>query len=393
MLVSIDGLRPDYVVGDAPRARAPNLRQFVTGGTYATGVRGVVPTVTYPSHATLITGVSPAEHGVLNNHYPEPTRTTRRWYWSARALRTESLWSAASQAGLTTANIQWPGSVDLDVDQNVPAIWGVAPEVFQTMSSPGLVPDDFVADDGSRVAIFERLYARDRPDFVTLYIGAVDTAAHAHGPFAPETLAAVEQADMLIARIRDAAHDAVICVVSDHGMAQASSYVRVNSAFRKAGLIDVDDEGQITKWRAFLWSTAGMGALMVADGDDQAADQATAIARQLAADPTSGIESVLSPNDPALEGSFADAVAVLVARPGFVFATSAKGDALVSEAGSIGAHGYPPQGRDMDGAFFLLGPHVPRGRDLGRIDMIDVAPTIAHILAIPLPTARGRNVL
>ena len=136
-----------------------------------------------------------------------------------------------------------------------------------------------------------------------------------------------------------------------------------------------------------------MGALMVADGDDEAADQASAIVRRLSVDPASGIEAVLPPDDPALEGSFADSIAVLVARPGFVFATSAAGDALFSDAGAIGAHGYPPQRPDMDGAFFLAGPGVARGRSVGRIDMADVAPTIAHILGIPLPAARGRNVL
>src|SRR5580704_1638767 len=65
VVISVDGLRPDYVTqADAHGAKIPNLRRFLKEGTYADGVQGVVPTVTYPSHTTLMTGVWPAKHGI-----------------------------------------------------------------------------------------------------------------------------------------------------------------------------------------------------------------------------------------------------------------------------------------------------------------------------------------
>jgi len=82
VLLSIDGLKPDYVL-DADRhgLKVPNLRRLVAEGAAATGVQGVTPTVTYPSHTTLVTGVSPAIHGILNNSPFDPMNTNASgWY-------------------------------------------------------------------------------------------------------------------------------------------------------------------------------------------------------------------------------------------------------------------------------------------------------------------------
>jgi len=107
VLISIDGLRPDYVTSaDAHGARIPNLRGFLRDGTYADGVQGVLPTVTYPSHTTLVTGVWPARHGIWNNVVFDPLRKNDEgWYWYAEDIRVPTLWDAAAHAGLTTASI------------------------------------------------------------------------------------------------------------------------------------------------------------------------------------------------------------------------------------------------------------------------------------------------
>ena len=102
LLISVDGLRPDYVThADEHHLRIPTLRRTMADGTYAEGVNGVFPTVTYPSHTTLVTGVWPAEHGILNN-----TRIRSRaqpfdaWYWYTDQIKTPTIWSAAHAAGL-----------------------------------------------------------------------------------------------------------------------------------------------------------------------------------------------------------------------------------------------------------------------------------------------------
>src|SRR6202158_6376646 len=108
-MISIDGLRPDYITAaDAHGAKVPNLRRFLKEGAYAEGVAGVVPTVTYPSHTTLMTGVWPAKHGILANTTFDPLQKNYQgWYWYNEDIRVPTLWDAAAQAGRVTASVQW----------------------------------------------------------------------------------------------------------------------------------------------------------------------------------------------------------------------------------------------------------------------------------------------
>ena len=128
-MISVDGLKPEYVLdADAHGLKIPFLRSLMQDGAYARGVTGVWPTVTYPSHTTLLTGVSPAEHGIYNNLEFDPKGTfANAWYWYAQQIRVPTLWQAAHEAGLSTASIGWPVSVGATaVDFLIPEYWRVA---------------------------------------------------------------------------------------------------------------------------------------------------------------------------------------------------------------------------------------------------------------------------
>src|SRR5271168_1911827 len=114
VIISVDGMRPDYITeADAHGAKVPNLRRFLIEGTFAEGVVGVVPTVTYPSHTTLVTGVWPADHGVHANGEFDPSNTIfDEWYWYASEIKSPTLWEAARKAGMVTASVSWPVTVD-----------------------------------------------------------------------------------------------------------------------------------------------------------------------------------------------------------------------------------------------------------------------------------------
>ncbi|MEI9851435.1 MAG: ectonucleotide pyrophosphatase/phosphodiesterase [Sphingomonas sp.] len=126
LLISIDGLRPaDVIEAEQRGLKIPNLRRFVTEGAYATGVRGVLPTVTYPSHVTLITGASPARHGVFSNTTFDPGQINAGgWYWYAEDIKLPTLWSAAAAAGKSVGNVHWPVSVGAaGITWNLPQVW------------------------------------------------------------------------------------------------------------------------------------------------------------------------------------------------------------------------------------------------------------------------------
>ncbi len=125
LLISVDGMKPEAVLdAQSHGLKLPNLRAFMTDGAYAQGVRGVLPTLTYPSHTTLLTGASPAKHGIFDNTTFDPLlRNQRGWYWYAEDIKVPTLWAAAAAANLKTANVYWPVSVGAKISYNLPQIW------------------------------------------------------------------------------------------------------------------------------------------------------------------------------------------------------------------------------------------------------------------------------
>ncbi len=147
VLISVDGLRPDYVTAaDEHGAKVPNLRKMMKEGAYAEGVTGVIATVTYPSHTTLVTGVWPAQHGIWANTTFDPLQKNYQgWYWYAEDIRVPTLWDAARQAGWTTASIQWPVTVGAKITWDIPEVWRAAtPEdakLVRALTTPGLMAE------------------------------------------------------------------------------------------------------------------------------------------------------------------------------------------------------------------------------------------------------------
>ena len=132
--------RPDAVgyIDPALAARTPNLRRLAQEGVWADGVVGVTPTVTYPSHTTLITGVEPARHGIYDNRILDPeNRSNGAWYWYTRAIQVQTLPGAVRGRGLTAAGVTWPVSIGMDLDFNAPEYMGTSrhPEGVQLLAA------------------------------------------------------------------------------------------------------------------------------------------------------------------------------------------------------------------------------------------------------------------
>src|SRR5271167_1895336 len=128
LMISVDGMKPEYALdANAYMLKIPFLRSVMRDGAYARGVIGVWPTVTYPNHTTLLTGVTPAEHGIYNNLEFDPKHDfAESWFWYADQIRAPTLWQAAHDAGLSTASVGWPVSVGAtQVDFLIPEYWRI----------------------------------------------------------------------------------------------------------------------------------------------------------------------------------------------------------------------------------------------------------------------------
>ncbi len=411
LLISVDGLKPEAVLAAQEHGlKLPNLVRLTEDGTYSSGVRGVLPTVTYPSHVTLLTGVSPAKHGISANTTFDPfNQNDKGWYWYAEDIKVPTLWDAAHTAGLTTASVYWPVSVGAHIDYNLPQIWrtGTADDLKlqRALSTPGLEPEltaalgrypggmeETVDADEIRTRFAVRILATRHPAFMTVYLTGLDTEQHASGPFSADSNAVLERLDALVGQLRAAAEEAApgrayVCVVSDHGFAGVQHDVNLYEAFLDAGLFTMDAAQHIVSWKAMPWPAGGAAAVVLRDPADQAiAARVDALLHRWAADPANGIDRILNREELHAAGGFPEAAFFVSFKIGYELGYAFT-PPLVSAPTNRGMHGYLPSNPEMLSSFFLVGPGVARGRSLGEIDMRQIAPTLARILQLGLPDA------
>jgi predicted AlkP superfamily pyrophosphatase or phosphodiesterase len=215
ILVSIDGFRWDY----RQKYSAPTLDQLARSGAHATRMTPSYPSKTFPNHYTLVTGLRPGRHGIVNNWFHDPAlrdnftmeRTEPAW-WDGG----EPIWVTAEKQGVRSACYFWPGSES--------AIHGVRPQLLKPFLKK-LTPQERVAG----VLEWFALPAEQRPRLATLYFDTVDTAGHDFGPDSPEVAAAIKEVDSAIAALlaglerlglRESAN---LVFVADHGMSEIST--------------------------------------------------------------------------------------------------------------------------------------------------------------------------
>ncbi|RZJ03065.1 MAG: alkaline phosphatase family protein [Brevundimonas sp.] len=362
ILVSIDGFRPDYL----DRGLTPVLSGIAADG--ATGpMRPSFPSVTFPNHYTLVTGLHPDHHGVVGNTMVDaelgrftmrtPEAVTDRRWWD----QGEPIWVTAEKAGLVTATMFWPGS-EADIGGVRPTHWR---PFDQAVSSEARV---------DQVLAWLDLPVGERPDLTTLYFDIVDTAGHQNGPAAAETGEAVRAVDAAVGRLveglkaRGLYDRTVLVVVSDHGMA-ATSPTRVTVLDE---LID-PDAVQIVYGGAVSF-------LNPAPGREAEVEAALLGARPhldcwRKADIPARFVLGSNPRVPAI---------VCLSETGWLLATRAR---PITREG--GAHGYDNTAPDMAALFIAHGPGVLPGRRLTDLDSVDVQPFLGRLLRIPVPATDG----
>jgi predicted AlkP superfamily pyrophosphatase or phosphodiesterase len=421
VMVSVDGMKPEYVThADEHSAKVPNLRRMMREGTYAEGVEGVIPTVTYASHTALVTGVWPAKHGIYANTLFDPLdRGKMAWYWYAEDIKVPTLWDVAREAGRTTASVQWPVTVGAKITWDIPEVWRAGDasdlKLIRAVSTPGLLEeaekemgayrggiDTAVEADEVRAKYAEWILEKKRPGLLLLHLLALDHLEHETGPFSGEDIAALERLDAAIGKLRATAERVfpgrvIFAVVSDHGFVKVEKQTNFGPAFVKAGLITLDAKEKAADWKAFPWVTGGSAAIVLKDPKDEAVkSQVRALLAKLAGDaasgPANGIDRVLEADDLHARGGYPTASFFVGLKPGWKTGNSLTGP-VVENIKTGGAHGALNDLPELRSAFFVMGPGVPAGKDLGVIDMRNIAPTLAHLAGLEMPSAEGKNLL
>jgi predicted AlkP superfamily pyrophosphatase or phosphodiesterase len=260
--------------------------------------------------------------------------------------------------------------------------------------------EDTVEADAVRTKFATALLREQQPDLMAVHLIALDGTEHRDGPWVASAHRTLEALDAMVGELAAAAWandpDGVVAVVSDHGFIATHTAVNLRVPLVAAGLITLASPPSlgaapaIADWRAQLWPSGGTAAVVLRDrSDPELRMEVQRVLDELRDDPANGIARILTGAELAGSGAPADGVGadfVVELAPGYYAGTALHGD-LRTPATSKGTHGYLPERPEMHASFFMKGKGIA-ARNLGVIDMRQIAPTFAAVLRIELPHAR-----
>jgi len=365
VLVSLDGFRWDF----PDLHDTPALDRLAANGVRAERMIPVFPTLTFPNHYSIATGLYPASHRLIGNTFPNADLS--EWYSLRRREAVqdgkwyagEPVWVAAEKAGMVTAAYFFVGT-EADI-QDVPMTYW---HPFDA-SVPGM-------DRVRQVIDWLSMPEDRRPHFITLYFEDVDTMTHRYGPGSEQSVAAVERVDGYLGALLDGiarlpvADDVYVVIVSDHGLMEKKIDETIFVLDTVADLegLSVVDHGAA----AFIYFPEANPERAIAIRD--AINDAWAFGEAMLREETPPAWRVTE------EAGFAEII--VQADPGYLVYSTAER----VQRRSMGDHGWAPEAEDMHAFFIAAGPRLPEGRLIGPVNTVDVYPMLMEILGLPIAT-------
>lgn len=445
ILVTIDGF-PGRMLDDI-HTHIPNIRALAAEGASAKGMRVCTPSITWPNHTTLITGVTPRKHSVLFNGVlahgsaPQvaPANGTNkidpliRKYdpdnlpvgsvqvrvdpnaTAAQLVAVPTLFDVFHKAGLSTAGVNWPctrssPSLDDDLPDSPDTLNFTTPRLRAELAAAHILPSEKQADFAAlgqpqRDEVWTKtacyLVQKRMPNFMAFHLLNTDSTHHKYGPETMASYTALALADRfigdLIAAVNASGHreQTTFIIAADHGFASATNLIQPNVAFRMAGLLQLTNKNAIASARVQCISEGGSGFIYLNNAATRDEDRKKAVEILGALE---GVSEVI-PADrfaalgipDAGQGGSPD----LILRPkiGYGVGGAAAGESAVipiTPALSSGYHGYVADEPLMNALFVASGRGIKKGVRLEQTENVNVAPTVAHLLGQKLENADGK---
>jgi alkaline phosphatase D len=356
VLVSMDAFRWDY----NQIYKTPNLNKLAEDGVKAGRLIPSFPTVTFPNHYTIATGLYPDHHGLVNNNFPAPELGLYYRMGDRTAVENpafyggEPIWKTAEDQGIKSASFYWVGS-------EAP-IGGMHPSYWKKF-------DETVAFESRIDTVIKWLSypLEKRPGFITLYFEEPDATSHSYGPVSAETRKAVQRLDSLIGVLRFKLSELPfskrvnLIVVSDHGMSPVSSQRYIN-------LKEAVPERMI----AGIFGGNPVFTINPAEGKT---DSVLYLLNK-----TKGLKAYRKSEVPArwhYETNPRIPEVVVVADSSWSIGTRPDGSGIRG-----GAHGYDNSNSDMHAIFYAAGPAFKKGYSFDSLNNTDIYNLICKILKI-----------
>lgn len=384
-------------------------------------VRSIYPTITYPCHSTMMTGVYPDRHHIVNNEAPILGVEHCLWQHFRSSVKAPSIFDAAKKAGLTTAAVFWPVTgKDPAIDYLVDEYWpqhgedsvtafrdsGSSEEVIKKIVKPNLkylegkhrmhpYADAFV------MGCAADMLRNFQPDLLMVHPANVDSARHASGLFTSAVTNALYDTNLWLEELFKAAEDAGIYedtnffIVSDHGQIEIRRSVALNALLAEEGLLDVAPDGTLKDWTAFAKSGGTSALVYLKDPADQVAWNKTKLALEKLRDSeVCGIGEILTEAEARERYHLGGDFAFVIETDGWTsFSTSwlkpvqkplDNSDYRFGRA----THGHEPE-KGPQPTLMAFGPDIQPGAHLDTARLVDEAPTFAHALGLTMPDTDG----
>ena len=412
ILITIDGGAAFYF--NDPKAPLTNVRQLAAQGVVAKGMHVSTPAITWPNHTTLVTGVTPAKHSVLyngvifRNESGSYSRNSQRPQKELVAVPT--VFDFLHDRGYSTVGVNWPctiGSTGLDITfpDVVNQLRYTTPELVRELTALKILDDSSEAAFNNHTGperdtiwakTADHLLRTQKPRLMLLHFLMTDSVQHRLGPQCPEAYEALRLIDQHIGNLvktlnetglRDST-SVIIC--ADHGFARVQKQIVGNAVLHKAGLLETE-----AKRSRVQIITEGGTAIVYFNSDptrDADIERVIKLFKR-----HEGIAKIIRASDypqyglPSPQKNPFMGELVLCAKDGYSFSSAETVDAAIvgTRPGGIGAHGYLATNPKMDALFIAFGNGIARGKKIGYVNNIDVAPTVAHLFGETMPNVDG----
>lgn len=393
----------------------PNLSKLIENGAYSTKLRSVYPTLTYSVHTTIVTGVYPDKHGITHNNPFQPfiNEKDQKWHWFRDDIKVPTIYDSVRDCNMRTSAIFWPVSGKSSIKYNMPEIVALKNENQALKILRNGTPifciglelkyghlrkgiQEPYLDDFTAMCAVDTI-RRKKPNLLLTHFIELDDAKHKYGTDSEEVKVAILHMDKRLGNIMKAAHEAgiqndtVFLVLGDHGQINFNRKIHLNNLLKEQGLI-FEENGEL-KWKAYLQSTGGAAYLHIREGDKKAEISAVAALKKAMEDEGYGIENLYSRDE--LDDLHVDkSIKYMVeARIGYSFDDKLEEPIILSMGEKkikCATHGYSPDKANYKCNLIVSGSKIKKEYQLGDIEMVDIAPTMAEILGVDLKNCDGR---
>tara|TARA_B100000315_G_scaffold260939_1_gene328100 strand:+ start:38847 stop:40052 length:1206 start_codon:yes stop_codon:yes gene_type:complete len=384
-----------------------NFKRLKHGGTHIQEVTTVFPSLTYPSHTSMITGVLPKDHGIIHNTLFDSTAKFKKWYWYSDSIRTPTVFNLAKEKDLVTAGVSWSVSVGGPFNYLVPEIKSESDDistlqVVRKHDKPWWLIEYFalsgkldVGDDATEGftrdlnlhKMFKTLFRKKLPHLTGYHIIQTDFHQHDYGKNSQEAFEAYMFADSLIGSVLNLITElnqwdyTTVIVTGDHGFVDHNTRINLNALLVENGFINVQEDGTVKDWNAFCHSAGGSAFIRLKNPND---DKTKGKLKKLLEE-SHYWEFFNSDELPEVCQNYIPAEFVLISNPGYYFTRVWESQFLEQING--GSHGGDPSNPELKTTFFAIGRRIEEGVVLEKMHITQVAAVIAELLDLPLNTS------